>query len=96
MACWRAVPGTWGCGLPGVVDRSSVHASVDTLGNIAALQIGGGGAFRALPGKPDNSYLIQKLEGNQMAGGQMPPGAPLQQSVINDIRLWITNGALRQ
>ena len=42
------------------------------------------------------SYLIQKLEGNQMAGAQRPPGAPLQQSVIDDIRLWITNGALRQ
>lgn len=85
-----------GAVLPGVMDLSSEQASFDNLVNIAALQIGGGGAFRALPGNPDNSYLIQKLEGNQMAGGQMPPGAPLQQSVINDIRLWITNGALRQ
>jgi len=85
-----------GAGLPGVMDLSGEQASYDNLVNIAALQIGGGGTFRVLPGDPDNSYLIQKLQGNQMAGGQMPPGAPLQQAVIDDIRLWITNGALRQ
>jgi hypothetical protein len=62
----------------------------------AALQIGGGGALRVDLGDPDNSYLNQKLEDKQMAGGQMPPGTPLQQSFIDDIRLWITNGALRQ
>jgi hypothetical protein len=31
-----------------------------------------------------------------MIGNQMPPSGPLQQSVIDEIRLWITNGALRQ
>ena len=85
-----------GAGLPGVLDLSSEQASFDNLVNIEALQVGGGGAFRVLPGDPDNSYLIQKLEDNQMAGGQMPPGAPLQQAVIDDIRLWITSGAPRQ
>ncbi len=85
-----------GAVLPGVMDLSSEQASFDNLVNIAALQIGGGGAFRVLPGDPDNSYLIQKLEGDQMVGGQMPPGAPLQQAVIDEIRLWITNGAPRQ
>jgi len=85
-----------GAGLPRVLDLSSEQASFDNLVNIAALQVGGGGTFRVLPGDPDMSYLIQKLEDNQMAGGQMPPGTPLQQSVIDDIRLWITNGAPRQ
>ncbi len=85
-----------GANLPGVMDLSSEQASFDNLVNIAALQVGGGGAFRVLPGDPDNSYLIQKLEDNQMVGNGMPPGAPLQQPVIDDIRLWITNGALRQ
>ena len=86
-----------GAVLPGVMDLSSEQASFDNLVNIAALQIGGGGAFRVLPGDPDNSYLIQKLEGNQMVGGRMPPGATgLDPAVIADIRLWITNGALRQ
>lgn len=85
-----------GAVLPGVMDLSSEQASYDNVVNIAALQVGGGGAFRVLPGNPDMSYLIQKLEGNQMVGGQMPPSGPLQQAVIDDIRLWITNGALRQ
>jgi hypothetical protein len=94
--------GTGGChsgggaNLPGVMDLSSEQASYDNLVNIAALQVGGGGTFRVLPGDPDNSYLIQKLEDNQMVGNGMPPGAGLDQAVINDIRLWITNGALRQ
>jgi hypothetical protein len=78
------------------MDLSSEQASYDNLVNIAALQVGGGGTFRVLPGDPDNSYLIQKLEDNQMVGNGMPPGAGLDQAVINDIRLWITNGALRQ
>jgi hypothetical protein len=85
-----------GANLPGVMDLSSEQASFDNLVNIPALQVGGGGAFRVVPGDPDNSYLIQKLEGNQMIGNQMPPSGPLQQSVIDEIRLWITNGALRQ
>jgi hypothetical protein len=94
--------GTGGChtgggaNLPGVMDLSSEQASYDNLVNIAALQVGGGGTFRVLPGDPDNSYLIQKLEDNQMVGNGMPPGAGLDQAIINDIRLWITNGALRQ
>ena len=49
---------------------------------------------RVTPGDPDNSYLIQKLEGTAAVGGQMPAiGGPLNQAVIDDIRLWITNGA---
>jgi hypothetical protein len=49
------------------------------------------------PGDPDASYLVRKLEGNPalISGGRMPPGAPLLQSEINQIRDWITNGALR-
>ncbi|NOZ53123.1 MAG: hypothetical protein GXP08_08275 [Gammaproteobacteria bacterium] len=43
----------------------------------------------------DGSYLIQKLEGAAgIAGSQMPLGkAPLPQTVINNIRLWIDEGA---
>ncbi len=82
-----------GAVLPGVMDLSSEQASFDNLVNIASLQLAG--ATRVIPFDPDNSYLIQKLEGNQMVGGRMPPVAPLQQSVIDQIRLWINNGALR-
>jgi hypothetical protein len=50
---------------------------------------------RVEPGDPNNSYLIQKLEGTAAEGRQMPlNGAPLPQADINVIRQWITDGAL--
>ena len=52
------------------------------------------GLLRVAPGDPDNSYLIQKLEGTAATGGRMPlGGAPLPQSTIDIIRQWITDGA---
>lgn len=49
---------------------------------------------RVTPGDPNNSYLIQKLEGRAAVGGQMPLGQPpLPASTINVIRQWIANGA---
>jgi hypothetical protein len=49
---------------------------------------------RVTPGDPDNSYLIQKLEGRAAVGGQMPLGQPpLPASTIATIRQWIANGA---
>jgi len=51
--------------------------------------------LRVEPGDPDNSYLIQKLEGTAGMGGQMPlGGTPLPQADIDVIRQWITDGAL--
>lgn len=51
--------------------------------------------FRVEPGDPDNSYLIQKLEGSAAIGVRMPLGGPfLSQDDINVIRQWITAGAL--
>ncbi len=49
------------------------------------------------PNDPDASYLVRKLENAPGITGQQMPigGAPLQQSDIDDIRLWITNGAER-
>jgi hypothetical protein len=54
--------------------------------------------LRVNPGDPDNSYIIQKLEGHQAVGMQMPFGCPntqpcLTTSTIAFIRQWITNGA---
>ncbi len=47
-----------------------------------------------LPGNPDQSYLIQKIEGHAAVGARMPLGAPpLPQSTIDVIRQWIANGA---
>jgi hypothetical protein len=50
---------------------------------------------RVAPSNPNDSYLIRKLEaGPNIVGNRMPPvGSPLDQTTIDSIRLWITNGA---
>jgi hypothetical protein len=49
---------------------------------------------RVVAGQPDASFLVQKLEGTQTLGDRMPQGGPyLSQDLINDVRLWIANGA---
>jgi hypothetical protein len=52
--------------------------------------------LRVNPNNPDQSYLIQKLEGNAAVGGRMPLSGPpfLPQTTIDVIRQWITDGAL--
>jgi hypothetical protein len=51
--------------------------------------------LRVAPGDPDNSYLIQKLEGTASVGEQMPlDGTPLPQASIDVIRQWIIEGAV--
>jgi Ca2+-binding RTX toxin-like protein len=50
--------------------------------------------MRVEPGDPDNSYLIQKLEGTAAVGARMPLGGPyLPQETIDEFRRWITEGA---
>ncbi len=50
--------------------------------------------LRVEPGNPDDSYLVQKIEGTAAVGGRMPlGGAPLSQDTIAAIRQWITDGA---
>jgi len=50
--------------------------------------------FRVSPGDPDNSYLIQKLEGIAAVGQQMPRGLPpLSIDTVASIRQWIADGA---
>jgi hypothetical protein len=51
--------------------------------------------LRVAPGDPDNSYIIQKLEGHAAVGARMPFGGPyLSTDTIAFVREWITNGAL--
>jgi hypothetical protein len=51
--------------------------------------------LRVRPGDPDNSYIIQKLEGHAAVGAQMPLGGPyLDAATIAAIRQWIRDGAL--
>jgi len=50
--------------------------------------------IRVLPGDPDGSFLIQKLDGTQTVGSRMPDGGPyLTTATINVIRQWIQDGA---
>ena len=50
--------------------------------------------LRVAPGDPNNSYLIQKLEGTAGIGERMPAGLPaLPQADIAVIRQWIADGA---
>jgi hypothetical protein len=50
--------------------------------------------LRVAPGDPNNSYLIQKLEGTAAVGERMPAGLPaVPQADIDIVRQWITEGA---
>lgn len=50
--------------------------------------------FRIKPGDPDNSYLVQKIEGHAAVGAQMPfGGPPLPAATIATIRQWVSDGA---
>ena len=51
------------------------------------------GIQRVAPGTPNDSYLIQKLEGTAASGQRMPVGGALSQPVIDVVRQWITDGA---
>jgi hypothetical protein len=54
----------------------------------------GGTLVRVVPGDPDASFLIQKLEPNPSFGDRMPlTGCCLQQVTIDVIRQWIQDGA---
>ena len=53
--------------------------------------------IRVIPGNPDGSFIVQKLEGTQTLGDRMPQGGPyLSQSTIDVICTWIQNGAPTQ
>lgn len=50
---------------------------------------------RVKPGDPDNSYLVQKIEGHAAVGVRMPYGGPyLDAETVAIIRQWISDGAL--
>lgn len=50
--------------------------------------------LRVKPGDPDNSWLVQKIDGRATIGGRMPLGrAALPQASIDLVRSWIAAGA---
>jgi hypothetical protein len=81
-----------GTSLPASMDLtpSHIYASIVGVASVEqpALQ-------RVKPGDPDNSYVVQKLEGAAtITGARMPFGGPyLDQATIDQVRAWITAGA---
>jgi hypothetical protein len=71
----------------------SPAVSYSNLVNVASR--GKAGAVRVIPGDPENSYLIHKLEGRStIAGVRMPLGGPyLETGQIQVIKRWIEIGA---
>ena len=63
------------------------------LVNVPSLEVPA--LLRVEPGNPDDSYLVQKIEGTAAVGGRMPLGGdPLSADTIAAIRQWITDGAV--
>ena len=54
------------------------------------------GKIRVVPGDPDASFIIQKLEGPAAGEGDLMPqsSSGLDPEIISVIRQWITDGAL--
>ncbi|HEY6881466.1 MAG TPA: hypothetical protein VI299_25750 [Polyangiales bacterium] len=57
---------------------------------------GGTGRVVVVAGNPDESLLIQKLEGVQTCGKQMPPKALLTSEQVAVFRAWVAAGASAQ
>jgi hypothetical protein len=86
---------TSGCHAGGNPAAGLSLAEADSYAMLVGIQSGQDAALqRVEAGDPDNSYLVQKLEGTASSGQQMPPGSPLPQSEIDVIRQWITDGAM--
>lgn len=91
-SCAGCHSGPTGNTLPAGMDLSSTSASHAALVGVTSLQVGS--LERVTPGNPDDSYLIQKLEGTNAVGTRMPQGGPfLDQATIDRIRDWISDGA---
>ena len=64
--------------------------------NVASLELPS--MDRIEPSDPDNSYLVNKIQGTHVdvggSGSRMPLGrAPLTQATIDQIREWVADGA---
>ena len=86
--------GPTGGALPAGLNLGNADASFANLIGVASVQQPT--LSRVAAGDPDNSYLVQKLEGTAATGSRMPlGGGALDQALIDDIREWISNGANR-
>jgi hypothetical protein len=70
---------------------SDAPANLVKLTSWGELMTSGGGTGVVIPGQPENSTLVFRIEGRGM---RMPPsGLPLNQNQVNGIRAWIAEGA---
>jgi hypothetical protein len=87
-----AIPGCHGGGAVQFGLRLESGASAASLINVVSPR--DANLVRVVPGNPDRSFLIQKLEGTQTLGDRMPQFGPyLPQASIDVIRRWISDGA---
>ena len=74
--------------------RLDAANSYGLLVGVASVEVSS--LMRVSPGRPDESYLIHKLEGHAAVGARMPLGGPyLDAAAVGVIRQWILAGALR-
>ena len=86
-----------GCHAGGTAPHGLDLTAGNSFGNLVNVASGEIPALmRVAPGDPDNSYIVQKIEGTAAAGGRMPANGPPYLSIetIAAIRQWITDGAL--
>jgi hypothetical protein len=75
------------------MNLSNASASFAALVGVTSLEVGT--LKRVNPNDVAGSYIINKLEGTQTVGGQMPlGGAPLSAGTIATVKSWINAGAL--
>jgi len=81
-----------GTSLPSSMDLtpSHIYASIVNVASVEQPAL-----KRIKPGDPNNSYVVQKLEGAAgISGVRMPFGGPyLDQATIDQVRGWVTAGA---
>ncbi len=73
-------------GSNGGVDLRSFSALMSSVGNNYGTNV-------VVPGDPDASGLVDKIEPSPQFGNRMPTGGQLNQTEIDMIRLWISEGA---
>ena len=72
--------------------RLDVANAFDNLVNVRSQEVG---QLLVEPFRPDDSYLVRKVEGTQSVGAQMPfGGPPLSDEDQLLIRQWIADGAM--
>lgn len=73
--------------------RLDAANSFAMLVNVASAEVPG--LLRVNPGNPNQSYLVQKIEGTAAVGVRMPANGPpfLTQAQIDLVRSWISAGA---